>query len=94
MNSAFFSSSNLLCFFANLKDEVPDSLVKEGDGPDGNYPMRSKFEKMCREAQNKITAAIEEIDGGGTFRDDAWVRPAGRGGTSRVLSGGKVFEKA
>ena len=68
--------------------------MKEGDEPDGNIPMRSKFEKMCREAQNKITAAIEEIDGGGTFRDDAWVRPAGRGGTSRVLSGGKVFEKA
>ena len=94
MNSAFFSSSNLLCFFANLKDEVPDSLVKEGDGPDGNYPMRSKFEKMCREAQKKITAAIEEIDGGGTFQEDAWVRPTGGGGMSRVLTGGNVFEKA
>lgn len=75
-------------------DEVPDSLVKEGDGPDGNYPMRAKFEKMCREAQIAITAQIEEIDGGGTFQEDAWIRPTGGGGMSRVLTNGNVFEKA
>lgn len=72
-------------------DEVPESLVKELDG---NYPMRSKFEKMCREAQISITKAIEEIDGEANFQEDAWVRPTGGGGMSRVLSGGKVFEKA
>jgi coproporphyrinogen III oxidase len=75
-------------------EDIPESLVKEGDGPDGNYPMRAKFEKMCRDAQKDITKAIEEIDGGGTFKEDAWVRPTGGGGMSRVLSGGKVFEKA
>jgi coproporphyrinogen III oxidase len=75
-------------------DSVPDSLVKEGDGPEGNYPMRSKFEKMCREAQKAITTAIEEIDGEGSFQEDAWIRPTGGGGMSRVLTGGKVFEKA
>uniref|UniRef100_A0A6V2PQX8 coproporphyrinogen oxidase n=2 Tax=Ditylum brightwellii TaxID=49249 RepID=A0A6V2PQX8_9STRA len=75
-------------------DEVPDSLVREGDGPDGNYPMRSKFEKMCREAQIKITQAISDIDGEATFQEDAWTRANGGGGMSRVLSGGKVFEKA
>jgi len=75
-------------------DSVPDSLVKEGDGPDGNNSMRFKFEKMCREAQESITAAIEEIDGEGKFQEDAWVRPTGGGGMSRVLTGGKVFEKA
>merc|ERR1719343_1014334 len=32
-------------------DKAPDSLVRPGDGPDGNYPMRSKFESMIREAQ-------------------------------------------
>jgi coproporphyrinogen III oxidase len=75
-------------------DAVPESLVREGDGPDGNFPMRSKFEKLCREAQIKITKAIEEIDGAATFQEDAWVRPTGGGGMSRVLSGGNVFEKA
>lgn len=72
-------------------DEVPESLVKELDG---NNPMRSKFEKMCREAQISITKAIAEIDGEADFQEDAWVRPTGGGGMSRVLSGGKVFEKA
>ena len=57
--------------------------------------MRAKFEKMCREAQIMITKAIEEIDGGGVeFQEDCWVRANGGGGMSRVLSGGKVFEKA
>ena len=56
--------------------------------------MRSKFEKMCREAQVEITKAIEEIDGGATFREDAWVRATGGGGMSRVLTDGNVWEKA
>jgi len=75
-------------------ESIPDSLVREGDGPDGNYPMRSKFEKMCREAQLSITKGIEEIDGEASFQEDAWVRANGGGGMSRVMSGGKVFEKA
>lgn len=28
------------------------------------------------------------------FQEDAWVRPNGGGGISRVMAGGKVFEKA
>ncbi|GMH54964.1 hypothetical protein TrRE_jg4634 [Triparma retinervis] len=73
---------------------IPDSLVREGDGPDGNYPMRAKFEAMCREAQKKITAQIAEIDGEATFQEDCWTRANGGGGMSRVLANGKVFEKA
>lgn len=75
-------------------DEVPETLVREGDGPDGNYPMRSKFEKMIREAQIDITKKVEEIDGEGKFQEDVWVRANGGGGMSRVLTGGKVWEKA
>mmetsp|Transcript_18160 Transcript_18160/g.41848 ORF Transcript_18160/g.41848 Transcript_18160/m.41848 type:complete len:396 (-) Transcript_18160:141-1328(-) len=75
-------------------EKVPDSLVREGDGPDGNYPMRSRFEKLCRDAQIEITKAIEEIDGEASFREDAWTRANGGGGMSRVMSDGKVFEKA
>eukprot|EP00588_Corethron_pennatum_P017252 CAMPEP_0194307096 /NCGR_PEP_ID=MMETSP0171-20130528/3976_1 /TAXON_ID=218684 /ORGANISM="Corethron pennatum, Strain L29A3" /LENGTH=381 /DNA_ID=CAMNT_0039058987 /DNA_START=56 /DNA_END=1201 /DNA_ORIENTATION=- len=73
---------------------VPDSLVREEDGPEGNYPMRAKFEQLCRTAQISITSAIQEIDGSGTFREDAWVRANGGGGMSRVLTDGAVFEKA
>jgi coproporphyrinogen III oxidase len=77
-------------------DQAPDSLVRPGDndGPAGNYPMRSKFEKMCREAQLQITAAIERIDGAAVFREDCWTRENGGGGMSRVMSDGNVFEKA
>jgi len=75
-------------------ESIPDSLVREGDGPEGNFPMRSRFEKMCRDAQLEITKAIEEIDGDATFQEDAWTRANGGGGMSRVMSNGKVFEKA
>mmetsp|Transcript_10643 Transcript_10643/g.36091 ORF Transcript_10643/g.36091 Transcript_10643/m.36091 type:complete len:305 (-) Transcript_10643:72-986(-) len=56
--------------------------------------MRAKFEQLCREFQNSICSAIEEVDGEATFLTDAWVRPGGGGGISRVLSNGRVFEKA
>lgn len=77
-------------------ESVPDSLIRRGEdgGPEGNYPMRSKFEKMIREAQIDITKAIEEIDGEATFREDCWTRENGGGGMSRVMTDGKVFEKA
>mmetsp|Transcript_11683 Transcript_11683/g.28715 ORF Transcript_11683/g.28715 Transcript_11683/m.28715 type:complete len:410 (+) Transcript_11683:235-1464(+) len=75
-------------------EKAPDSLVRPGDGPDGNYPMRARFEKMIREAQVSITDAIAEIDGKATFQEDCWTRANGGGGMSRVLKDGAVFEKA
>ena len=44
--------------------------------------------------QNRICAELETLDGKATFAADDWQRPGGGGGTSRVLSGGGVFEKA
>ncbi|KAJ1641318.1 Coproporphyrinogen III oxidase, partial [Pavlovales sp. CCMP2436] len=73
-------------------DKVPDMLCRPDDlNVDSN--MRAKFERMCRDAQNSICKAIEELDGG-TFKEDAWVREGGGGGISRVMTGGSVFEKA
>ena len=60
--------------------------------PTRTHPY-AKFEKMIRKAQNEICAAIQELDGQ-EFREDAWTRPGGGGGISRVLQGGEVFEKA
>ena len=40
---------------------------------------------MIREAQNSICAAVEAEDGGAQFREDAWGRPGGGGGVSRVM---------
>jgi hypothetical protein len=72
--------------------EPPKSLLKQG--PDGwTSPMCEKFEKVIREVQDDVCAAIEELDGK-KFREDSWEREGGGGGISRVLQDGNVFEKA
>jgi coproporphyrinogen III oxidase len=43
--------------------------------------------------QQRIVEAVERADGRGRFRSDAWQRPAGGGGESRVLSGGALIEQ-
>jgi coproporphyrinogen III oxidase len=47
-----------------------------------------------RGLQDGICSALEKADGGATFANDTWVRPEGGGGSTRILSGGLVFEKA
>jgi coproporphyrinogen III oxidase len=44
--------------------------------------------------QDRICAGLAAVDGEKTFREDAWERPGGGGGRSRVLENGGVFEKA
>ena len=43
--------------------------------------------------QDRICTALE-VEDGQQFREDSWDRPGGGGGRSRVLEGGKLFEKA
>jgi len=43
--------------------------------------------------QDRICDALAEVDGE-SFREDSWKRDGGGGGRSRVLTGGKLFEKA
>lgn len=44
--------------------------------------------------QNRIVAELEHLDGKAMFREDAWDRPEGGGGQSRVLRNGGIFEQA
>ncbi len=44
--------------------------------------------------QNRICAELEQLDGKATFARDAWDRPGGGGGESRVLANGAIFEQA
>lgn len=44
--------------------------------------------------QSSICGTLEEEDGSGKFITDAWVRPEGGGGISRIMTEGAVFEKA
>jgi coproporphyrinogen III oxidase len=44
--------------------------------------------------QNRICAELEALDGKAVFAGDAWDRPGGGGGESRVMAEGGVFEQA
>jgi coproporphyrinogen III oxidase len=55
---------------------------------------RSDCAAYFRELQDRICAALEEVDGTGRFQEDLWQREGGGGGRTRVLVNGDVFEKA
>ncbi len=44
--------------------------------------------------QNTICSRLEDLDGQAQFIEDAWKRPTGGGGITRVLTQGSVFAKA
>jgi len=50
-------------------------------------------ETYLRGLQDRICAALEEVDGAAQFQRDPWQRPEGGGGESRVLADGAVFER-
>ena len=51
-------------------------------------------ETFLQGLQDRICAAIEAVDGEARFVEDAWQRPAGGGGRTRVLRDGAIFEQA
>ncbi|GBG64650.1 hypothetical protein CBR_g45705 [Chara braunii] len=81
-----------------MVEETPATLLRESElerGANGDgKSMRARFERMVRDVQDSVCAAVEEVDGAAKFREDAWTRPGGGGGISRVLANGAVWEKA
>jgi coproporphyrinogen III oxidase len=55
--------------------------------------VREEWISYIHDLQNRICAAIEEVDGIAKFQEDAWDRTEGGGGKTRVISNGAVFEK-
>src|SRR5678815_5751300 len=49
--------------------------------------------QYIHDLQNRICASLEQLDGKATFAEDAWERPEGGGGKTRVISKGNIFEK-
>ncbi|MQL68273.1 hypothetical protein Taro_000543 [Colocasia esculenta] len=82
------------------ENERPETFLRESDGAAASMgdehrsSLRARFERMIRETQDEVCAAIEAADGGGKFKEDVWSRPGGGGGISRVLQDGGVWEKA
>jgi coproporphyrinogen III oxidase len=57
-------------------------------------PDVDAVESYLSSLQERITTALEQLDGGARFREDAWQRPEGGGGRTRVLTQGTLFEQA
>jgi coproporphyrinogen III oxidase len=56
--------------------------------------QRALAGSFFKDLQDHICTGLTELDGSATFAEDAWQRPGGGGGRSRVLQEGGVFEKA
>ena len=57
-------------------------------------PDRAAVSAWLSELQEQLTQALEQADGGARFRRDAWQRPEGGGGETRILKDGALFEQA
>ena len=57
-------------------------------------PLVQRAADWFHALQDRICAALTDLDGGGSFREDHWTRSGGGGGRSRVLERGGLFEKA
>jgi len=55
--------------------------------------MKNEFYHYIVKLQDRITSALEEVDGKAKFQEDVWERPEGGGGRTRVIENGNVFEK-
>ena len=59
-----------------------------------NSEQLQQVQQFLTALQDTICKALELADGQGHFVEDAWQRPEGGGGRSRVLTNGSVFEQA
>ncbi len=55
--------------------------------------IKENWIEYIHELQNRICSSLEQLDGKATFEEDAWERPEGGGGKTRVIANGNVFEK-
>lgn len=55
--------------------------------------IKDSFVDFIHGLQDEICAALEDIDGQAQFVEDAWQRPGGGGGKTRIIREGAVFEK-
>ena len=55
--------------------------------------VKEKWTEYIHSLQDKICNSLEQLEETAKFREDSWERPEGGGGKTRVISGGKTFEK-
>ncbi len=54
---------------------------------------REHIANTYKQIQQKITDALEQLDGGARFVEENWQRDGGGGGRTRVIQHGAIFEK-
>lgn len=54
---------------------------------------KARVSQFMLQLQDEICRDLQQLDGVGTFQEDAWDRVEGGGGRSRVLRDGAVFEQ-
>ena len=59
-----------------------------------NSEKLQQVQQFLMVLQDTLCQALQQADGKGQFIEDAWQRPEGGGGRSRVLTNGTVFEQA
>jgi coproporphyrinogen III oxidase len=55
---------------------------------------RERASTFLKNLQDAICTKLTALDGSGVFEEDSWEREEGGGGRSRVMTEGKVFERA
>lgn len=56
-------------------------------------PNADTVKTWLLDLQDRVCAQLEQEDGGAYFMEDAWERPGGGGGRTRVLTDGACFEQ-
>ncbi len=54
---------------------------------------KEEIAEIYKQIQDHICDELTKHDGEGKFREDAWERPEGGGGRTRIFEGGKIIEK-
>ena len=58
-----------------------------------NMSIKENWITYIHDLQDRICAALEQVDGKAKFIEDKWERSEGGGGKTRVIANGNVFEK-
>ena len=64
------------------------------DGPVGGSVDGEAVQRFLTGFHDGLCADLERLDGEARFESDAWKRPEGGGGVTRILTDGALFEKA
>ncbi|MBL1199673.1 MAG: oxygen-dependent coproporphyrinogen oxidase [Nostoc sp. GBBB01] len=54
---------------------------------------KARVSQLMRQLQDEICQGLQVLDGVAKFQEDAWERPEGGGGRSRVIRDGGIFEQ-